>query len=121
MNCRRGLPHFSDASAVLRDICPDQATPELMELSARMGSLIPYRKAADVLAEFRPIPSTESFMTLRHRTMKLGERLDEKARQRAWFDPPSSSEHKQAELDLPNDPDAASRRSYRTLARRMDQ
>jgi hypothetical protein len=69
-----------------------------------MGSLMPYRKAADVLAEFLPIPSTESFMTLRHRTMKLGERLDEKARDRAWFEPPSSSEHKQAELDLPNDP-----------------
>ena len=105
MNCRRCLPYFFDASAVLRDICPDQATPELMELSARMGSLMPYRKAADVLAEFLPIPSTESFMTLRHRTMKVGERLDEKARDRAWFEPPSSSEHKQTELDLPNDPE----------------
>ncbi|MGA8172899.1 MAG: ISKra4 family transposase, partial [Methylocystis sp.] len=105
MNCRRCLPYFSDASAVLRGICPDQATPELMELSARMGSLMPYRKAADVLAEFLPIPSTESFMTLRHRTMTLGERLDEKARERAWFEPPSASEHKQAELDLPNDPE----------------
>lgn len=104
-NCRRCLPFFHDASAVLRDICPDQATPELMELSARLGSLMPYRKAADVLAEFLPIPSTESFMTLRHRTMKLGERLDEKARERAWFEPPSSSEHEQAELDLPNDPE----------------
>ncbi|WP_245435047.1 ISKra4 family transposase [Methylocystis rosea] len=105
MNCRRCVPYFCDASTVLRDICPDQATPELMELSARLGSLMPYRKAADVLAEFLPIPSTESFMTLRHRTMKLGERLDEKARQREWFEPPSSSEHKQAELDLPNDPE----------------
>jgi hypothetical protein len=104
MNCQRCLPHFCAASAVLRDICPDQATAELMELSARMGSLMPYRKAADVLAEFLPIPSTESFMTLRHRTMKLGERLDEKARDRAWFEPPSSSEHEQVELDLPNDP-----------------
>jgi len=104
MNCQRCLPHFCAGSAVLRDVCPDQATPELMELSARMGSLMPYRRAADVLAEFLPIPSTESFMTLRHRTMKLGERLDEKARVRAWFEPPSSSEHKQAELDLPNDP-----------------
>jgi hypothetical protein len=104
MNCQRCLPYFCAASAVLRDICPDQATSELMELSARMGSLMPYRKAADVLTEFLPIPSTESFMTLRHRTMKLGERLDEKARDRGWFEPPSSSEHKQAELDLPNDP-----------------
>ena len=58
-----------------------------------------------MLAEFLPIPSTESFMTLRHRTMKLGERLDEKARRRAYFEPPSSSEHTQVELDLPNDPE----------------
>ncbi|BDV37038.1 hypothetical protein DSM21852_02910 [Methylocystis bryophila] len=55
------------------DIRPNQETPELMELSARMGSLMPYRKAADMLAEFLPIPSIDSFMTLRHREMKLGE------------------------------------------------
>ena len=35
MNCQRCLPHFCDAWAVLRDICPDQATAELMERSAR--------------------------------------------------------------------------------------
>jgi len=45
-NCQHCLPHFHVASAVLRDICPDQATPELMELSARLGSLMPYRRAA---------------------------------------------------------------------------
>jgi hypothetical protein len=99
------LPHFCDASAVLRDICPDQATPELMELSARMGSLMPYRKAADVIAEFLPGKSTESFVTVRHRTLNLGKRLDEKARDRAWFDPPHADERKQMELDLPNDPE----------------
>jgi hypothetical protein len=77
MNCQRCLPHFCDARTVLRDICPDQATPELMERSARLGSLLPYRKAAEVMAEFLPIQSTESFVTLRHRTMKLGQRLEE--------------------------------------------
>lgn len=41
----------------------------MMELSARMGSLVPYRKAADVLAEFLPIPSTESF--IRHSPDRL--------------------------------------------------
>ena len=77
MNCQRCLPHFCDAWAVLHDICPDQATAELMERSARLGSLLPYRKAAEVMAEFLPIKPTESFVTLRHRTLKLGERLDE--------------------------------------------
>ena len=104
LNCQRCLPHFCDASALLRDICPDQATPELMELSARMGSLMPYRKAADVIAEFLPVKSTESFVTVRHRTLNLGKRRDEKARDRAWFDPPHADERKQIELDLPNDP-----------------
>jgi hypothetical protein len=105
MNCQRCLPHFSAAWTVLRDICPDQATPELMERSARLGSLLPYRKAAEVMAEFLPIQSTESFVTLRHRTLKLGQRLDERARERAWFEPPSTAERRQMELDLPNDPE----------------
>jgi hypothetical protein len=57
-----------------------------MELPAHMGSLMPYRKAADVIAEFLPIKPTESFATVRHRTLTLGKRLDEKARDRAWLD-----------------------------------
>src|SRR5689334_1324524 len=77
MNCLSCLPDFSAAWTVLRDICSDQATPELMEGSACLGSLLPYRKAAEVIAEFLPIQSTESFVTLRHRTLKLGQRLDE--------------------------------------------
>ena len=108
MNCRRCLPHLWGAWSVLGDICPDQATPELMERSARLGSLLPYRKAAEVMAEFLPIKPSESFVTLRHRTLKLGERLDEKARQRAWFEPPATAERRQMELDLPNDPSANS-------------
>ena len=105
MNCQRCMPHFCAAWTVLRDICPDQATPELMERSARLGSLLPYRKAAEVMAEFLPIQSTESYVTLRNRTMKLGERLDERARERAWFEPPSMAERRQIELNLPNDPE----------------
>ena len=105
MNCQRCLPHFCAAWTVLRDICPDQATPELMERSARLGSLLPYRKAAEVMAEFLPIKPTESFVTLRRRTLKLGQRLDERARERAWFEPPSTTERRQMELDLPNDPE----------------
>ena len=105
MNCLRCLPHLRDAWTVLRDICPDQATPELMELSARLGSLMPYRKAAEVMAEFLPIKPTESFVTLRHRTLMLGKRLDENALQRDWFEPPSKAERRQTKLCLPNDPD----------------
>ena len=92
MNCRHCLPYFFDASAVLSRHLPRSSDAGVDGI---VGSLMPYRKAADVPAEFLPIPSTESFMTLRHRTMKMGERLDEKARDRAWFEPPSSSQCKQ--------------------------
>ena len=34
------------AFTVLNEICPAQATPELIELTARLGSIMPYRKAA---------------------------------------------------------------------------
>ena len=105
LSCRRCLPAFCSASVVLRDICPDQATPEVMELSARLGSLLPYRKAADVMAEFLPVSPTESFVTVRHRTLTLGKRLDEKAREREWFDPPQDCEQTQIEQDLPDDPE----------------
>jgi hypothetical protein len=58
-----------------------------------------------VIAEFLPVKSTESFVTVRHRTLNLGKRLDENARDRAWFDPPHANERDQIELDLPNDPE----------------
>lgn len=65
------------AFAPLKEICPDRATPELMELTARLGSLIPYQQAANVLAELLPIEPTETHATVRKRTIKVGERLDD--------------------------------------------
>jgi len=50
------------------------------------------------MAEFLPIQSTESFVMLRRRTLKLGQRLDERARERAWFEPASTAERRQIEL-----------------------
>jgi len=54
---------------VIGGICPDRATPELMELTARLGSMLPYRKAAELLAEFLPVEPTESHQTVRKRTL----------------------------------------------------
>jgi len=76
-----------------------------MGRSSRLGSLLPYRKAAEVMAEFLPIKPTESFVTLRHRTLKLGERLDGRARERAWLEPPSTAEPRQMKFNLPNHPE----------------
>ena len=52
MGCRHCFPHFSMAFSVLGEICPDRATPELVEVTARLGSMLPHRKAAELLAEF---------------------------------------------------------------------
>jgi len=59
------------AFTVLGELCPDRATPELMELTARLGSMLPYRKAAELLAEFLPIEPTEGHQTVRKRTLTL--------------------------------------------------
>jgi hypothetical protein len=66
---------------------------------------LPYRKAAEVMDEFLPIKPTESFVTLRYRTPKLGERLDGRARERAWLEPPSTAEPRQMKFNLPNHPE----------------
>jgi hypothetical protein len=55
MVCQRCFFRFSMAFTILGEICPDLATPELMELAARLGSILPYRKAAELLAEFLPV------------------------------------------------------------------
>ncbi|QLF71628.1 hypothetical protein FE840_018415 (plasmid) [Peteryoungia desertarenae] len=62
----------------LKEICPDRATSELMELTARLGSMMPYRQAAKVLAEFLPIEPIETYATVRKRTIRIGERLDDR-------------------------------------------
>lgn len=51
MLCRDRYPGMDGAFAPLTEICPDRATPELMELTARLGSMMPYRQAAKVLGE----------------------------------------------------------------------
>jgi hypothetical protein len=65
MLCQRCLPHTWMAVTVLSEICSDQAMPELIEVTARLGSMMPYRKAAELLAGFLPIEPTEGHVTAR--------------------------------------------------------
>jgi hypothetical protein len=104
MLCQRCHPGLCMAITVLDGICPDRATPELMELSARLGSMVPYRKAAELLAEFLPIESTEGHVTVRKRTLKVGSRLEEQSLRQERTNPPVTCERKQLELALPDDP-----------------
>jgi hypothetical protein len=104
MLCQRCLPHISMPFTVLGEMCPDGATPELMELTARLGSMLPYRKAAEVLAEFLPIELTEGHQTVRKRTLTLGARLEEQSLRRERESPPLACERTQLELGMLDDP-----------------
>lgn len=91
------------AFAPLKEICPDRATSELMELTARLGSMMPYRQAASVLAEFLPIEPTETHATVRKRTIKVGERLDDQITGETWRARMQMKERHQLEMQLPGD------------------
>lgn len=69
--CHDCYPGMASAFAPLKDICTDRATPELMELTARLGSMMPYQQSAKVLAEFLPIEPTEKHTTVRKRTISI--------------------------------------------------
>ena len=92
------------AFTVLNGIYPDQATPELMELTARLGSMLPYRKTAELLAEFPPIRAAEGHVTVRKRTLTVGARLEDQSLRQERDNPPMSCERKQLELSMPDDP-----------------
>lgn len=91
------------AFAPLNEICPDRATPEMMELTALLGSMMPYRQAARVLAEFLPLEPTETHATVRKRTIRIGERLDDQTAEEEWRARPPTDERRQLEMQLPGD------------------
>jgi hypothetical protein len=104
MLCQRCHPGLCMALTALDGICPDRATLELMELTARLGSMVPYRKAGELLAEFLPIEPTVGHVTVRNRTLKVGSRLEEQSLRQERVNPPLACERKQLELTLPDDP-----------------
>lgn len=103
MLCRDCHPGMDAAFAPLKEICPDRATPELMELTARLGSMVPYRQAASMLAEFLPIEPTESHATVRKRTISIGQRPDDQIAEESWCAKTQMDERRQLEMQLPDD------------------
>ena len=91
------------AFAPLQEICPDWATPELTELTARLGSMMPYRQAANVMAEFLPIEPTETHATVRKRTIRAGERLERQTAEEERRASLQGKDRRQLELELPGD------------------
>lgn len=63
------------AFTVLDGICSYRATPELMELTARLGSMLPYCKAAELLPEFLRTGPRHPVYGRRRLPFQLEERL----------------------------------------------
>ena len=61
------------------EITPDRCTPEFERVLAKLGALLPYRRAAAVLADFFPIGDPPTRETMRQRTLQVGVRLEREA------------------------------------------
>src|ERR1700727_2978756 len=72
VTCRRTLNPVAE-------IMPDRCTPEYERTLAKMGSLLPYRRARTLLAEFLPLGKPQAVETTRQRTLRVGTRLEQEA------------------------------------------
>src|SRR5271166_3291442 len=72
VTCRRTLNPVAE-------IMPDRCTPEYERTVAKMGSLVPYRRARTLLAEFLPLGKPQAVETTRQRTLRVGTRLEQEA------------------------------------------
>jgi hypothetical protein len=72
VTCRRTLNPVAE-------IMPDRCTPEYERTVAKMGSLLPYRRARTLLAEFLPLGKPQAVETTRQRTLRVGTRLEQEA------------------------------------------
>jgi hypothetical protein len=72
VTCRRTLNPVAE-------IMPDRCTPEYERTVAKMGSLLPYRRARALLAEFLPLGKPQAVETTRQRTLRVGTRLEQEA------------------------------------------
>src|ERR1700709_411259 len=72
VTCRRTLNPVAE-------IMPDRCTPEYERTVAKMGSILPYRGARTLLAEFLPLGKPQAVETTRQRTLRVGTRLEQEA------------------------------------------
>jgi hypothetical protein len=102
--CQRCNPWACFTFSPAADLCPDRATPELMELSARLGAKLSYRDASDILSTFLPCHLSRKFTTLRHRTLSVGKRIERAERDRLLHERLDHEDPIQLELPLESDP-----------------
>ena len=82
--CRCGVASRRTITPVA-EIMPDRCTPEYERTLAKMGSVLPYRRAGSLLDEFFPLGDAPEVETIRQRTLRVGARLE-----RAAVAPPTS-------------------------------
>ena len=58
------------------EIMPDRCTPEYERILAKLGALLPYRRARSLLEDFFPIGDGPTIETVRQRTLQVGARLE---------------------------------------------
>jgi hypothetical protein len=61
------------------EIMPDRCTPEYKRTIAKMGSVLPYRRARTLLAESLPLGKPQAVETTRQRALCVGNRLEREA------------------------------------------
>jgi hypothetical protein len=72
VTCRRTLNPVGE-------IMPDRCTPEYERMVAKMGAVLPYRRARTLLSEFLPFDTLQTVETTRQRTLRVGARLEQEA------------------------------------------
>jgi hypothetical protein len=73
--CRCGVASRRHLSP-LSEIMPDRCTPEFERMVARLASLVAYRRAPALMAEFLPLGRLVATETARRRTLRVGARLE---------------------------------------------
>jgi hypothetical protein len=76
--CRCGVASHRTITPVA-EIMPDRCTPEYERTLAKMGALLPYRRACALIEEFLPIGDAAAVETVRQRTLRVGARLEREA------------------------------------------
>jgi hypothetical protein len=77
-SCRRAVTCRQTLNPAA-EIMPDRCTPEYERTVAKMSSLLPYRRARTLLAEFLPLGKPQAVETTRQRTLRVGTKLEQEA------------------------------------------
>jgi hypothetical protein len=89
--CRCGVASRRTITPVA-EIMPDRCTPEYERTLAKMGALLPYRRARSLLEEFFPLGDAPEVETIRQRTLHVGARLEREAVAPPKFAPPTEAQ-----------------------------